>query len=248
MLEADVAPGVHRIEDAYTNWYLVEECGRLTVVDAGVPTSWHSFTDALARIGRSPSDVDAIVLTHAHFDHVGFAERARRELGVPVWVHEDDVPLSRNPMGYAHERGRSRYLVNPGALPIMASLLRNRAFWPQPIAEVRRFQNGALDVPGSPQVVFSPGHTYGHCALHFPRSRRADRGRRDRHARPLHRAPRAADRRPRGDGPRRRGAPLARRAGGHRRRHGPDRPRGALARRDRRGVPPGPRRGRPLRG
>jgi hypothetical protein len=42
MLQTDAAPGVHRIEDAYTNWYLVEEGDRLTVVDAGVPGSWDS--------------------------------------------------------------------------------------------------------------------------------------------------------------------------------------------------------------
>ena len=168
MLEADVAPGVHRIEDAYTNWYLIEDAGRLTVVDAGVPTSWDSFNDALSRLGRSRSDVAALVLTHAHFDHVGFAERARRELGILVWVHDDDVPLTRFPMGYQHERSRAPYLVNPGALPIMASLLRNRAFFAPPVAEVSRYSGGTLDVPGSPQVVLSPGHTWGHCALHLP--------------------------------------------------------------------------------
>src|SRR5829696_9450846 len=168
MLQTDVAPGVHRIEDAYTNWYLIEDGGRLTVVDAGVPSSWDSLQEALATLGRSPSDIAALVLTHAHFDHLGFAERARRELGVPVWVHEDDVPLTRNPMGYAHERGRSWYLVNPGALPIMASLLKNRAFWPAPVAEVARFEaGGALDVPGAPRVIASPGHTYGHCSFHL---------------------------------------------------------------------------------
>ena len=165
MLHSNVAPGVHRIEDAYTNWYLVEDGGRLTVVDTGVPDSWASFESALAELGRSSGDVAAVVLTHAHFDHVGFAERARERLGVPVWVHEDDVPLTRNPMGYQHERGRSWYLAHPGALPIMASLLRHRAFWPSPVKEVRSYRDGVLDVPGSPEVVPCPGHTYGHCAL-----------------------------------------------------------------------------------
>jgi glyoxylase-like metal-dependent hydrolase (beta-lactamase superfamily II) len=168
VLEADVAPGIHRIEDAFTNWYLLEDGGRLTVVDAGVPTSWGSFESALRELGRSRADVDAVVLTHAHFDHVGFAERARQELGVPVWVHEGDVPLTHNPMGYQHERPRWRYLREPKALPIMASLVRNRAFWPPPVREVRRFSNGTLDVPGAPRVVPCQGHTIGHCALHLP--------------------------------------------------------------------------------
>src|SRR5919199_207155 len=131
MLQENVAQGIHRIEDAYTNWYLVEDDDGVTIVDAGVPTSWGSFEDALGRIGRSRSDVKALVLTHAHFDHVGFAERARTELGIPVHVHENDVPLTRHPMQYAHERPRSLYLATQiQAMPIVASLLRNRAFFP----------------------------------------------------------------------------------------------------------------------
>jgi glyoxylase-like metal-dependent hydrolase (beta-lactamase superfamily II) len=81
MLHRDIADGVHRVGERFVNFYLREESGRLTVVDAGLPASWRSLLGALDGIGRSLGDIEALVLTHAHFDHIGFAERARVELG-----------------------------------------------------------------------------------------------------------------------------------------------------------------------
>jgi glyoxylase-like metal-dependent hydrolase (beta-lactamase superfamily II) len=169
MLQPNVADGIHRIEDAYTNWYLVDQDGRLTIVDTGVPRSWESLHSALDRLGHRPDAVEAVVLTHAHFDHVGFAEKARATLGVPVYVHDNDVPLTRHPWRYDHERPRSRYLATQvRAFPIVASLAANRAWFPPPVKEVTRYGDGTLPVPGSPRAIFTPGHTHGHCALHFP--------------------------------------------------------------------------------
>ena len=163
MLHRDVAEGVHRIGEHFANWYSLEEGGRLTVVDAGLPASWRSLLGVLEEIGRAPGDIEALAPTHAHFDHIGFAERARAELGIPVWIHENDVPLMERPWLYVS--GRSPFAYRR-TLPLVASFVRAGALRAGPIRGVRRFADeGTLDLPGSPRVLFTPGHTLGRVAL-----------------------------------------------------------------------------------
>jgi glyoxylase-like metal-dependent hydrolase (beta-lactamase superfamily II) len=172
MLEQNVAPGVHRIEDAHTNWYLVQEDSRLTIVDTGLPRSWGSLQSALKELGLTPRNVEAVVLTHAHFDHMGFARRAQQELGVPVWAHEEETSVVSHPWRYDHERSRLPYFRHPEFVKIFTEMTAMGAAWVKGTDVVSTYQAGAaLDVPGRPQVIFTPGHTHGHCSLLF-----ADRG------------------------------------------------------------------------
>jgi glyoxylase-like metal-dependent hydrolase (beta-lactamase superfamily II) len=170
MLQRDVAPGVHRIHDAKVNWYLVEDGDAVTVVDAGVPRSWGSLRSALREIGRGLDDVAAVVATHAHYDHLGFAERARRELDVPVWLHERDVSLSRHPWLFERERSILYYgLRHPASNLVMAGLILGGAALVKGLGEARAFSDEeVLDVPGSLRPVFTPGHTHGHTSFHLP--------------------------------------------------------------------------------
>jgi glyoxylase-like metal-dependent hydrolase (beta-lactamase superfamily II) len=172
VLEANAAPGIHRIEDAHTNWYLVEDGGRLTIVDTGLPRSWRSLQLALGELGRTARDVEAVVLTHAHFDHMGFARRAQRELGVPLWAHANEPSLVSHPWRYHHERSRLPYLRHPEFLRVFTEMTAMGALWVKGTDSVRSYgSHDQLDVPGRPQVIFTPGHTDGHCSLLF-----ADRG------------------------------------------------------------------------
>jgi glyoxylase-like metal-dependent hydrolase (beta-lactamase superfamily II) len=172
VFERNVAPGVHRIEDAHTNWYLVEEGSRLTIVDTGLPRSWSSLESALNELGRKPSEIEAVVLTHAHFDHMGFARRAQQELGVPVWAHEQETSVVSHPWRYDHERSRLPYLRHPQFLKIFTEMTAMGALVVKGTDLVSTYTaQQQLDVPGRPQAIFTPGHTHGHCSLLF-----ADRG------------------------------------------------------------------------
>lgn len=167
-MERDAAPGVHRIQDAHTNWYLVEDGSGLTVVDTGLPRSWSSLEAALGELGRSPGDIEAVVLTHGHFDHVGFARRAQAKLGVPVWAHRDELSLVARPWNYDHERARLPYLRHPEFVRIFTEMTAMGALVVKGVNQARAYSTGErLDVPGHPQIVFTPGHTHGHCSLLF---------------------------------------------------------------------------------
>ena len=58
----------------------------------------------LRELKRDQADIEAIVLTHAHFDHMGFARRGQEELGVPLYAHEKEVHVVRHPWDYDHEQ------------------------------------------------------------------------------------------------------------------------------------------------
>jgi glyoxylase-like metal-dependent hydrolase (beta-lactamase superfamily II) len=163
-----IADGIHRVgTDSTINSYLLEEGSEVTVVDAAVPRYWTDLLTELAAMGRTIEDIRAVVLTHGHSDHIGFAERARRERGVPVEVHELDAALAR---GEVPNPSSGAGPVRP--IPLLRFLvltLIKGGMRTHHLTEVVTYGDGAtLDVPGAPRVILLPGHTPGSAALHVP--------------------------------------------------------------------------------
>jgi glyoxylase-like metal-dependent hydrolase (beta-lactamase superfamily II) len=166
-LTPQVVPGVHRLEHASTNCYLLADGDAWTLVDAAFPKTWGPLVHAAHEVGLRMRDLQGIVLTHGHFDHVGFAERAIEELGVPVFVHEQDRRLAAHPYRYKREHTPFLYpLLYPRSLGAVAGMVKAGALKVRGVEDVSELPGeGTLDLPGRPEVVFTPGHTFGHCAL-----------------------------------------------------------------------------------
>ena len=163
----EVAERVHRLGDRYVNWYAIEEGGRLTVLDAGFPAHWPQLPTLLGTIGKTLADVDALLLTHTHADHLGSAERIRREAGASVLVHEAEATDAGRHGRSPSPLGVVAALVRPFFVRYIVHIVRAGGLKIESIAEVATFADGErLDVPGAPRVIHAPGHTPGTCALH----------------------------------------------------------------------------------
>lgn len=161
-----VVPGVWRCGTRFVNFYLVEDDAGIVLVDTGLPAYRRHLDNGLNRLGRTSSDVKAVLLTHGHIDHVGCADHASAA-GAPVHLHPADAALARDPRRNKTQGGPLPYLLWPATAAFVGHALTSGATRPRPFPTTVALEDGALEVPGHPNVVHTPGHTAGSCIFEF---------------------------------------------------------------------------------
>src|SRR5262245_24728436 len=162
-----IASGLYRVGSDVVNSYLIVDADGVTIIDAGLPRYWKLLEKELAAIGKSLDDVRALILTHGDTDHIGFAAQLQREKGIAAYIHEADVDRARlkvkkpnsgwGPVKIGALAGFLTYSARQGGLRI------------KPATELQSVaDNAVLDVPGSPRILHTPGHTPGSIVVHVP--------------------------------------------------------------------------------
>ena len=150
MSPVQIADGIFKVDGLrIANVYLVATEEGLLLVDTGMPRNAKRILSLITSIGRKPSDLRDIVLTHCDIDHVGSVAELKGLTGARVAIHEIDAPVLS---------GEQR--PQKGGLTMVAlyRLLRFR-----PVAPDLRLRD--RDTISGLQVRHVPGYTGGSIAL-----------------------------------------------------------------------------------
>ena len=161
-----VTERVHLAETDLVNWTVVTDESGVLLIDAGYPGHRDEVLDSLRELGFGPEDVRAILLTHAHVDHLGSAIWFAKTHGTPVYTHAAEVGHAQrqyleqvSPVDVLTRAWQPRYLAWTLALARKGGLTHEGI--PSALA---LDEDIAASLPGTPMAVPSPGHTGGHCS------------------------------------------------------------------------------------
>jgi glyoxylase-like metal-dependent hydrolase (beta-lactamase superfamily II) len=166
----EVAPDVFLGRGTEVNFVLLRDGSDLTLVDAGYPGDIRRVEAAIRAIGRQPDDVRAVLITHAHVDHIGGVNHFHDRYGAAVYTGVREVAHAHRE--YLEQAGAREVVLNiarPGVAPWLARVLRAGAMRNVKVpSAVAAPSSGSMDVPGRPVAVATPGHTSGHTAYLLP--------------------------------------------------------------------------------
>lgn len=167
-----VSPRLHFVMTEHVNWVIYSGPDGVTLIDAGYVGQRDLLELSLLRMGRSPRDVDSVLLTHAHADHLGGASWLAAEYGTPVYSGDREVAhAKRERLEQVGVPDVLRNALRPGVLSWAAGifpLLDGKPKLGVPGVRPLPLDGGRVDVPGSPVPATIAGHTTGSTVYLFP--------------------------------------------------------------------------------
>jgi len=156
----EVAPDIFSFTTQFVNVCFVGYSDNWVLIDAGTPKSAQMIIDEAKNRFGSSAKPKVIVLTHAHFDHIGSIMELIEEWDVPIYAHTLELPYLTGKKNYAvPDRTVDNGLIAKISpmFPTEAIDLGSRI---NPLPE-----NGSIPQMDEWRWIHTPGHTEGHISL-----------------------------------------------------------------------------------
>ncbi len=156
----------------FVSVYLFRGDDGWTLIDAGYdyPPARAAWETGATEVGCDLArDVERIVVTHFHPDHIGAARWLGEKTGAPVFMMEREIPFSRKLWGSSDAGPFLEYLIRNGmpevAAVSAAAVMRYALPLPDEMFPLRPTEKLAMG-EGAVRIIHVPGHADNQIVLH----------------------------------------------------------------------------------
>lgn len=153
---------IHSIALGITNCYIIRHKGMI-LIDSGVPKKAGSFKKALDKLDISADEIQLILFTHAHWDHIGSAKEIKELTGAKLALHDNEKEWLEKPAIH----------IPPGVTRWGRTFSKIMSFFTQNM----KLQSANVDItltgndvpladwgiPG--EIIYTPGHSPGSISI-----------------------------------------------------------------------------------
>ena len=165
----EIVPKVHHVPNVNGSNVVLLEGERLCLVDTGIPGNGEAIVNYIETIGRKPSDLSHIILSHYHHDHSGSANEVQERTGAQIVAHHfetERVPGGKLWLRKGNELESNQppawYRWTLGARRLPGGGRRPGSRPPQEtVVDLAVEEGDVIPVLGGLRIVHTPGHTPG---------------------------------------------------------------------------------------
>lgn len=150
---------IHPIPIGYSRGYIIEGKGSI-MIGGGSMKNVKKFSKGLERLSIKPENIQLLILSHGHFDHIRLAKGIQEATGCKIVMHHKDKDML--------EKGLQRM---PPGVTVRSKMISSLIKWffvpflhiPKATVDISLGNEGMslskFGIPG--QILHTPGHTAG---------------------------------------------------------------------------------------
>lgn len=154
---------IHTIPLGIANTFIIIDRGAV-LIDCGPPGKSNRFIKLLQAIGLKPEDIQLIIITHGHWDHIGSTAGIKAHTGAKIAMHHREKDrletLSQPPLKGVGAWGK---FLSKTMAAVMTPFIKIQPAEVDIILGDAAFSLDAYGVAG--RILSSPGHTTGSVSI-----------------------------------------------------------------------------------
>jgi len=159
----EVLHNIHLLSLGGVNAFLIDH-GKMTLIDTGYAGNGQKIFGYLEKIGKSPDDLENIIITHLHSDHCGSLAEIRERTDARVYMHEEDAQLIEKGISF-----REQLEITPGLIHKIVFRLfvkgAPKTVTPFKVDHLLKDNQTQLQIGKGFRIIRAPGHARGQIAL-----------------------------------------------------------------------------------